>query len=411
MVPSGSGSCSGARPVVLYAHGTSTERDYDIAQLDAANNAEGVLLAAIFAAEGYIVIAPNYLGYDTSTLGYHPYLIATQQSGEMIDALHAARSALPTADAPDSSDGGKLYVTGYSEGGYVAAATARALQAQGATVTAAAPMSGPYALAAFGDAIFEGEVSASATANLTLVIVGYQNAYGDLYSAPGEVFSAAYAASIPTLLPGTTTLSDLEAAGKFPAALFDSSPPQASYAVYTPATEPANLASVFASGFGTDYLLTNPYRASYLADALAHPDGGFPTLTTGLPAADPTQALRVHLKANDLRGWSPTVPTLWCGGDSDPTVFFFNTTLMQQYWSAHAPSVTPVVLDIDSGVTLSDPYATLKNGFQASEAAVAAAAIAGGATDGGAAAVLADYHAGLVPPFCLSAVKSFFDTH
>ena len=42
---------------------------------------------------------------------------------------------------------------------------------------------------------------------------------------------------------------------------------------------------------------------------------------------------------------------------------------------------------------------------------VRAAAILGGATDGGDAAVLQDYHAGLVPPFCLSAVKAFFDAH
>jgi hypothetical protein len=40
---------------------------------------------------------------------------------------------------------------------------------------------------------------------------------------------------------------------------------------------------------------------------------------------------------------------------------------------------------------------------------VEVAAIAGGATDGGHAAVLADYHTRIVPPFCLAAVKSFFD--
>ena len=27
----------------------------------------------MFAAQGYIVVAPNYAGYDISTLGYHPY--------------------------------------------------------------------------------------------------------------------------------------------------------------------------------------------------------------------------------------------------------------------------------------------------------------------------------------------------
>ena len=404
MVPSGSDpDCSGPRPTVLYAHGTTTDRDFDIAELDAADNEEGVLLAAVFAAEGYIVVAPNYLGYDTSTLGYHPFLIADQQSKEMIDALTAARTALPTADAPDSTASGKLFITGYSEGGYVAMATHSAMQSLGMTVTASAPMSGPYALSAFGDAVFEGEVSDSATVNVALLVVAYHKAYGDIYATPDNVFESKYAPSIESLLPSTTPLSTLMAQGKFPTALFNSAPPTPAYAIYTPATSPASLAAVFAAGFGTDDLVNNMYRGSYLSDALATPDGGFPTLTTGLPPANPTNALRVELKANDLRNWSPAAPTLLCGGSSDPTVFFFNTTLMQDYWTAHPPPVPPVILDIDSAPTSNDPYASLKTAFSVAKSLLSA--------DGGEAAVLDAYHATLVPPFCVSAVKSFFDAH
>jgi hypothetical protein len=405
MVPSSSNDtdCTGARPIVLYAHGTTTERNFDLSQLNAADSAEGVVLAALFAAEGYIVVAPNYLGYDISTLGYHPYLIAGQQSKEMIDALTAARAALPTSDAPGSTDGGKLFVTGYSEGGYVAMATHSAMQSAGTTVTASAPMSGPYALSAFGDAIFEGEVNASATINVALLLPAYQNVYGDIYSTPDEVLASKYAASIPTLLPSTTPVSALRSEGKFPSALFSSTPPTPSYAIYTPATSPAYLAGVFAAGFGSDDLITNSYRAAYLGDALTHPDGGFPTLTDGLPAANPGNTLRIQLKLNDLRSWAPTAPTLLCAGDADPTVFFFNTTLMQNYWTGHPPAVASVILDIDSAPGFNDPYASLKTAFSAAKGLVAA--------QGGESAVLAAYHATLVPPFCLSAVKSFFDAH
>lgn len=403
MVPSGSDpDCSGARPIVLYAHGTTTDRNFNIAQLDASGSEEGVLLAAVFAAEGYIVVAPNYLGYDISNLGYHPYLLANAQANEMVDALTAARTALPVSDAPDSMDGGKLFITGYSEGGYVAMATHRAMQSAGMTVTASAPMSGPYALAAFGDAIFEGQVSNGATVNVALLGVAYQKAYGDIYTTPADVFESKYASSIETLLPSTTAVSDLVAQGKFPSALFNSTPPSPSYAVFTPATSPAYLAGVFAAGFGTDNLITNAYRALYLSDALAAPDGGFPTFTDGLPPANPTNELRVRLKANDLRAWSPSAPTLLCGGSSDPTVFFFNTTLMQHYWSGHPPATAPVILDIDSSPTSDDPYAALKTAFGAAKALVSAQ---------GESAVLSAYHATLVPPFCLSAVKSFFDAH
>ena len=400
MVPSGATGCTGGRPIVLYAHGTSTDKTLNLGNLSAGNSGEAVLLAAVFAAEGYIVVAPNYLGYDNSTLSYHPYLIAAQQSKEMIDALTAARAALPTSAAPTSTDGGKLFVTGYSEGGYVAMATHSAMQSAGMAVTASAPMSGPYALVAFADAIFQGQVSASATVNVALLVPAYQNVYGDIYATPADFFVSKYA-GVPGLLPGTTSVATLRSEGKFPSALFSSTPPTPSFAIYTPATSPANLASVFAAGFGTDYLVNNDYRAAYLNDSLMEPDGGFPTLTDGLPPANPSNTLRLHLKGNDQRNWSPTAPVLLCGGDSDPTVFFFNTTLMQDYWGSHAPAVAPVILDIDSAPVADDPYATLKTAFSAAKALVD--------VEGGESAVLAAYHGTLVPPFCVSAVKSFFD--
>jgi alpha/beta superfamily hydrolase len=412
MVPSGTDpGCQGNRPMVLYAHGTTTDRGFNIALLGPAN-AEGILLAAVFAAQGYIVVAPNYVGYDSSTAGYHPYLIADQQSKDMIDALKAARSALPTADAPTSTDSGKLFITGYSEGGYVAMATQSAMQSAGMTVTASAPMSGPYALAAFGDAIFEGQVSEGSVVNLTLLISGYQTAYGNLYANTTDVFEAKYASGIDKLLPSTTALPDLEAQGKLPAsAAFNSTPPDPSLATFTPATQPTKLAAVFADGFGTSNLITNAFRLGYLQDAKAAPDGGFPLVTDGLPASNPANKLRLDLKTNDLRNWSPNAPTLLCGGNSDPTVFFFNTQLMQNYWVGHPPAIAPVVLDIDSAITTGDPYGTLKTGFTAAKDLVRANAILQGAHDGGDRAVLDDYHAGLVPAFCLTAVKSFFDAH
>jgi len=171
MLPSGTdAACQGARPILLYAHGTSTDKTFNIANLASSNNAEAIAIALEFASQGYIVVAPNYAGYDTSSLTYHAFLNADQQSKDMIDALKAARSALPASTAPTIVDNGKLFITGYSQGGFVAMATHRAMQAAGAAVTASAPMSGPYALSAFGDAIFEGQVPMSAPVNLTLLI-------------------------------------------------------------------------------------------------------------------------------------------------------------------------------------------------------------------------------------------------
>ena len=161
-------------------------------------------------------------------------------------------------------------------------------------------------------------------------------------------------------------------------------------------------------GFGTGNLITNDYRLSYLNDATQNPDGGFPVVTTGVPAASPAVGLRQALKLNDLRDWTPTAPTLLCGGDEDPTVFFLNTQLMGNYWTTHTPAPTAAtILDLEaSNSTGSD--ASVHTAFEVAKSLVAASAIAKGATDGGAAAVADVYHTTLVPPFCLAAVVSFF---
>src|SRR6185437_12917132 len=122
MVPTGSAApCTGPRPIVLYAHGTTTDSAYNIANIsDTSNsaNSEAATIAAVFAAQGYIVVAPNDLGYDISTLGYHPYLNGSANATVMMDALAAARTALLSTFTPTTSDSGKLYITGYSAGGY-----------------------------------------------------------------------------------------------------------------------------------------------------------------------------------------------------------------------------------------------------------------------------------------------------
>jgi hypothetical protein len=431
MVPTGGTGCSGARPIVLYAHGTNANQALNIANITDTTNTEGVLIAAMFAAQGYIVVAPNYAGYDISTLGYHPFLNAAQQSGEMMDILTAARTALPGTMSSATSDSGKLFITGYSEGGHVAMATERAMLAAGDTVTAAAPLSGPYALEAFGDAIFFGSVDIGSTEFAPLLVNSYQHAYGNVYSAPTDVFSATYAATAATQLPSTTPIDTLFEEGVLPElALFDSTAPVVdiageaalSYALNkalaVPTVDPANpQTEIFALGFGSPYLVTNDYRVAYAIDAATNPDGAVPTPAAGVPraAAAPTQGLRLDLYTNDMRtGWAPTVPTLLCGGDADPTVFFsVNTETMEAYWSTQVGEGLVTVLDVGATPTGTTGFAPIQTAFLTSQAELLAyyqTAAGGGLSLAAAtAAVVENYHTN-VAPFCALAARSFFDT-
>jgi hypothetical protein len=432
MVPTGAApACSGPRPIVLYAHSTWTDKNANIADItNTANpsptNNESPIVAAMFAAQGYIVVAPNYAGYDISTLGYHPYLDAAQQSGEMIDALTAARTALPKTLSSATSDSGKLFITGYSEGGHVAMATQRAMEAAGQAVTAAAPMSGPYALEALGDAIFFGSVDLGSTAFSPLVTTSYQHAYGNIYSATTDVYSSTYATGIATLLPSATPLDTLFANGALPqTALFDSTTPTVTIpgnatlsaeltAALAVPSNPANPDTpLFDLGFGSPYLINNSYRVSYALDAASNPDGAVPTPAAGVPlaAVAPTQTLRLAFYKNDMRNgdWAPNSPTLLCGGDQDPEVFFsVNTETMAAFWSA-LPAGLITVLDVNA--TPSGPFAPIQTAFQEAGAAQLALYLspAGGSLSlAQAQALLVESYHSAVAPFCALGARTFF---
>jgi hypothetical protein len=403
MIPGGADSrCTGARPIVLYAHATNPAKAYNLAAIgDNANPAttEGLTIAALFAAQGYIVVAPNYAGYDSSTLGYHPFLNAQQQSGEMIDALAAARTAL-TALGPPVSANSKLFITGYSQGGHVALATQRALQQAGTRVTAVAPMSGPYALAQELDDNFAGRVRVGSTLFGTMLATSYQKSYGNIYVSPAELYESTYASGIETLVPGVDA-DELARTGKLPqSALFSATPPtapagsglQATLNAITPPTG-TTMDAVFARGFGAGNLFTNSARLNYLLDLQNNP-------------ANPRNGLRMAARLNDLRGWIPLAPVLLCGGAQDATVSFdTNTRGMQRQWSALPAGLVNVVDMDDQPDNAADPFAAEKLAFGALKGAIELSAQLNG--DDPVWEMARNYHAA-VAPFCASAARRFF---
>ncbi|GAA0321190.1 alpha/beta hydrolase family protein [Psychrobacter aestuarii] len=435
MLPTGSSAaCTGNRPILLYAHGTTTDKNYDITQVGNQSNsaaAEAALIAASFAAQGYIVVAPNYAGYDDSKLSYHPYLVAEQQSKDMVDALDNARVVIARQKLINDinyrniSAGNKLFVSGYSQGGYVAMATARRLESNKETVTALAPSSGPYALAAFADAIFAGNVNIGATRFAPLLAYGMQPKYNNIYNQKSDIFLDKYAS---TPMPNVQTFSQLVAADKLPEnALFEATPTGNTLIDNLPkSTLP--FAPI---GFDkTNYLVKTDYRAAYMADALQNRDGLL--AGTGVsPAADPKHPLRIALKDNDLRGYLPSMPTMLCGGNQDPTVFYdLNTGSMAQILanaSISNPALNVTVLDVDTtnadkrtipsvsliGKASTNPWSLnavvtqAQTQFSTSYQFTVNNAIQNGVSPQ--AAILANYHGALVSSACMNATRQFFD--
>ena len=74
--------------------------------------ARSFLLAAMYAAQGYAVVATDYLGFAKSAYTYHPYLHADSEASSVIDSIRAARNAATTVGATLW----QVMLTGYSQG-------------------------------------------------------------------------------------------------------------------------------------------------------------------------------------------------------------------------------------------------------------------------------------------------------
>lgn len=431
-IPTGSDpSCSGARPIVLQAHGTATMQHYNVAEVGNYANEAGTsatLIAALFAGTGNVVVSPNYAGYDKSNLSYHPYLNAKQQAHEMADALKAGRAVLSQTQAVTKvSDNGKLFMTGFSQGGHVVLAAQRYFEQLKEPITASVPISGPYAMAAFGDAVFAGQVMLGATFFAPLMARNYQIQYGDVYQHPAQIFASANPTQTEALLP-SKSLTDRQIIeqGLLPvSAMFQQAPTgNAELDALSPPSP------TFAYGFHpSNYLIQTAYRAAYLADMKANPDWAI-AARQGVPNVQPVAALapqhglRKALKDNDLRGYVPTSPTILCGGNQDPMVFFdINTSVMNTLWR-HSATVQPtsqlgmVDIDVTNQATRNQPVyqsmglpTTLDNTLRSSSQLMQqgfAKNVEEVAAAGGSYAVATGYHT-LVTPYCLGMAAQMFN--
>lgn len=358
-VPTGSApQCGGKQPLVLYGHGSTLQQRFNAANFtDLTSDAPGSVVepVALFAAQGYIVVVPNYAGYDTSSLNYHPEHIADQNGKDMIDGLTAVRTAFPTLPVP-LTENGKLFLAGYSEGGYVTMATHRAMQAAGIAVTASVPQSGDYTSIGYEslgapDAIIGlASYSEDDAVRLVMQITAWQKASGNVYTNPSDLYSAAYSSKMETLVPTNLDTSTFVSSGLFPAYMVGNDIP--GFSSFTPAQQ-----ALF--GPPAQSLMKTSYLAPLLADFTANP---CPITSSTAPLnCSPASTMRKAWLNNDLRTWTPTAPMLICGGHADPEVPFFNAQMIQAYFQAHG--ITVPVLDVDSPITANDPYAQAKQAF------------------------------------------------
>jgi pimeloyl-ACP methyl ester carboxylesterase len=194
-------------PLIAYNHGTHTY-DEVISELTAKYNQHYV--GVPMAANGYVAVLPDYLGYGATPLGHlHPYVHAKSEATCVVDALRATRELCENLDIELNE---QLFLLGYSEGGHVTMATHKELQFNHSdefTVTASAPCSGPYDLSGIlRDSMLAGG-RFSNSFFIAFVTLSYQYIYQNLYNDISEVFIAPYDSLILQMLSQENPQPDL----------------------------------------------------------------------------------------------------------------------------------------------------------------------------------------------------------
>ncbi|MES1181837.1 MAG: lipase family protein, partial [Flavobacterium sp.] len=255
-------------PIVSFAHGTVLRKD-EVPSQNYANNLEGYFLSS----KGSVVVMPDYIGLGISP-GFHPYLHAQSEATATLDMIRAAREFFALSGT--MSLDGKVFITGYSQGGHAAMATLKYIQDQNLTsefnIAAGGPMSGPYALSTEEIRILNNNFSNNGY--IPYIINSYQNIYGNLYSSLDAYYKSPFHQTIPPYLDGTHSLVELN-----------------------------SILPLNANGFLQDSVLANLWADSI---NFSHP-------------------LRNDLRLNDNDNWKPMMPIRMCYCGADDVVLPANT--------------------------------------------------------------------------------------
>ena len=262
-------------PLLSVQHGTKTKRNL-VASVSPNNSTEGII-GLVTASMGYVTLVPDYPGFGVSDV-MHPYMHAESLTACVIDFMRAGKSY---SSANNIVLDGHVFLSGYSEGGYVTLITQKIIEEDYAdefSLTSVAPMAGPYDLKGMSDSIFQ-DISYSTPAYVAFFLTSYNEIYE--WNRLDDFFNAPYASMMPGLFNGSKTWGEIVN------------------------QLPATLSEVMNPAFIADYNNGNE------ADVMA------------------------ALQENTLLDWTPQTPIHFFHGDADNVVPIQNTLTAMEVFSAN----------------------------------------------------------------------------
>ncbi len=274
-------------PMLSIQHGTITS---DVsAPSNFSPGSEVAQSGSVFAGLGYIAVFPDYIGYGASAHLPHPYEHRESLGTACLDMLRATKEFI--AGSPEYKWNSKLYISGFSEGGYATLSLQKMLEEDAAgefDLRASTCGAGAYNKTAFMKHLVNNQTHGIASYNRSYlwVVLSYNRIYGLNYPV-SHFFKEPFASEVEK----KQHMAELK--GSFDGMLKDE----------------------FVKGIN---------------------DGGEKEFIAAI--AD-----------NDLLDWKPVTPTQLYHGTADELVFYFNSETT--YQSMKAKGATQVELKTLAGKT------------------------------------------------------------
>lgn len=188
---------------VFHNHGSAFKKtDGAASELGSSIN-EGLL----FAATGYVIFLPDYLGFGASKNMFHPYHIQKYYADSGVDFYRAAKKFC--ADNSIKLNG-KNFLMGYSEGGYAVLALQKEIEKNYSSefkLTGVAAAAGAYSMTETSKFLI-GSQTLTYPAYVAYVYWAYKTYYNLTYQN-NQIFKEPYATQIPILFDGTKSGSEI----------------------------------------------------------------------------------------------------------------------------------------------------------------------------------------------------------
>lgn len=178
LIPTEAGKAIPMASMLSMQHGT-IQNDND-APSNFGTSSEAYSLGSLFASQGYIIAAPDYIGYGASKQLPHPYEHRSGLATASLDMLRATREFLIDKGVNWNK---RLFLAGYSEGGYATMALQKKIEEETGSefnVVASSCGAGAYDKPAFMRQVVNERTSGIAYINrlYVWVLLTYDRIYG-----------------------------------------------------------------------------------------------------------------------------------------------------------------------------------------------------------------------------------------